>query len=186
MRVLVVVVTTGAALAFIAASCLMNWTFMSSLGKSDFEQQILGVVSIAISALIAMLPTLILWAFREKRWFFVGMSVPAFLAFASFSMSSAVGFSAKNRGGAVEERNLATSRLGDVRKEIAAEEAKKAALGTPRPGAIIEEAMQGLEQDRKWRWSDGCKDASTEALRSFCKSYRDLKGEEARVSGLAP
>ena len=42
MRFLVVVVTAGATLAFIAASGLMNWVFMTSLGKSEFEQQIFG------------------------------------------------------------------------------------------------------------------------------------------------
>ena len=50
MRFLVVVVSAGAALAFIVASGLMNWVFMTSLGKSEFEQHILGGVSVAVSA----------------------------------------------------------------------------------------------------------------------------------------
>jgi hypothetical protein len=37
MRFLVVLVSVSAALALIAASGLMNWVFMSSLGKSEFE-----------------------------------------------------------------------------------------------------------------------------------------------------
>src|SRR5271166_835699 len=95
--VVVVVVTTGATLAFIAASGLMNWVFMTSLGKSEFEQQIFGAVSVAVSAFIALLPTLILMAFRERRFLYVALGVPVFLAFVTFSLSSAVGFAAKNR-----------------------------------------------------------------------------------------
>ncbi len=111
MRFLVVVVSAGAALAFIAASGLMNWVFMTSLGKREFEQQIFGSVSVAVSAFIALLPTLILWAWRERRFLYVGLGVPVFLAFVAFSLSSAVGFAAKNRGSMTEDRSLATSRL---------------------------------------------------------------------------
>ncbi len=38
MRFLVMVVGSGAALTFVVASGLMNWVFMTSLGKSEFEQ----------------------------------------------------------------------------------------------------------------------------------------------------
>ena len=78
MRFLVVVVSVGATLAFIAASGLMNWAFMTSLGKSEFEQHIFGAVSVAVSAFIAILPTLMLWAYRERRFLYVVLGVPSF------------------------------------------------------------------------------------------------------------
>src|SRR5208337_4638930 len=156
MRFLVVVVTTGATLAFIAASGLMNWTFMTSLGKSEFEQQIFGAVSVAVSAFIALLPTLMLWAFRERRFLYVGLGVTVFCAFVAFSLSSAVGFAAKNRGSMTEDRSLATSRLTGVQQEIAEAETKWKALGTPRSVAVVQEAQHGLEQARKWHWSREC------------------------------
>jgi hypothetical protein len=106
MRVLVVVVSTGAALALIGASSLMNWVFMTSLGKSAFEQQIFGAVSVAVSAFIALLPTLILWAYRERRFAFVVLGAPVFLAFVAFSLSSAVGFAAKKQIGAPAARRV--------------------------------------------------------------------------------
>jgi hypothetical protein len=182
MRFLVVVVSMGAALALIAASSLMNWVFMTSLGKSDFERQIFGVVSVAVSAFIALFPTLISWAHREKRFLYIALGIPAFLAFGAFSLSSAVGFAAKNRGSISEDRGLVTSRLTSVSKEIANAEAKKKSLGEARPVSVIQEAMRGLEQDRKWQWSGQCQDATLSASRAFCKEYFDLKGEAARAS----
>jgi hypothetical protein len=71
VRFVVVVIGAGAALTFVAASGLMNWVFMTSLGKSEFERQILGAVSIAASAFLALLPTLLVWAFRERRILYV-------------------------------------------------------------------------------------------------------------------
>ena len=116
MRFLVVGISAGAALAFVAASGSMNWVFMTSLGKSDFEQHIFGAVSVAVSAFIALLPTLLLWAWHERRFLYVVIGVPVFLAFMAFSLSSAVGFAAKNRGMQTEDRSLATSRLAEVRR----------------------------------------------------------------------
>jgi len=184
MRFLVVVVTTGATLAFIAASCAMNWTFMTSLGKSEFEQHIFGGVSVAVSAFIALLPTLMLWAFRERRFLYVVLGVPVFLAFVAFSLSSAVGFAAKNRGSMTEDRGLATSRLVGVKQEIDNAETKRKALGTPRPFAVIQESLRSLELDRKWQWSKSCQDATSEASRTFCKGYFEIKAESARATEL--
>ena len=181
MRFLVVVVSAGAALAFIAASALMNWVFMTSLGKSAFEQQIFGAVSVAVSAFIALLPTLIMWAYREKRFVQVAVGVPVFFAFVAFSLSSAVGFSAKNRGTQTEDRSLATSRLAEVRQEIGEAEARRKELGSSRPAAVIQQALRGLEQDGKWAWSKECQNATTAGERSFCKSYFELKAEGARA-----
>ena len=184
MRFLVVLASVSAALALIAASGLMNWVFMTSLGKSEFEQHILGAVSVAVSAFLALLPTLILWAYREGRSVFILLGVPVFLAFGAFSLSSAVGFAAKNRGALMEDRSLIDARLYEVKREIEVEEAKGKALGAPRLTVVVQEALHGLEQDRKWQRSKGCQEATTEAMRAFCKGYFDLKAEVARAGEL--
>ena len=119
MRFLVVTVSVGAALTLIAASGLMNFVFMTSLGKSEFEQHILGAVSIAVSAFLALLPTLLIWAWRERRLLYIVLGLPVFLGFAAFSLSSAVGFAAKNRGSISEDRALATAQLAGICQEIA-------------------------------------------------------------------
>src|SRR5208337_1365426 len=143
MRFLVVVVSAGAALAFIAASGLMNWVFMTSLGKSAFEQQILGGVSVAVSAFLALLPTLILWAWREGRTFFILLGLPVFIAFGAFSLSSAVGFAAKNRGSISEDRALATAQLSGLHHEIDEAGTSLKALGNPHPFPALQESLHG-------------------------------------------
>ena len=176
------VVSAGAALTLIGASGLMNYAFMTSLGKSEAERQILGVVSIAVSAFLALLPTLLLWATRERRMVYVLLGVPVFLAFAAFSLSSAVGFAAKNRGSLSEERALATATLAGVTREITDTGTKLARFGAFKPSSVLAETLHGLEQDRRWQSSKACEAATAEASRSFCKSYFELKGEAARSS----
>jgi hypothetical protein len=179
MRFVVVVIGAGAALTFVVASGLMNWVFMTSLGKSEFERQILGAVSIAVSAFLALLPTLLVWAFRERRILYIVLGVPVFLAFAAFSLSSAVGFAAKNRGAIGEDRALASERLATVRQELSQTESKLKALGAPRPIGVINELLRGLEQDRRWQLSKECSEATADVSRAFCKGYFQLKAEAA-------
>ncbi len=182
MRFLVVAVSAGAALTLIVASGLMNWVFMTSLGKSEFEQQILGAVSVAVSAFLALLPTLLLWAYRERRTLYIILGVPVFLAFGAFSLSSAVGFAAKNRGSLSEDRALAAAKLDGVRHEIEAAEAKLKTFGAHHPFPALQESLHGLEQDRRWQSSKACQEATTDASRSFCKGYFELKAETASAS----
>jgi hypothetical protein len=181
MRFLVAVVSAGAALTLIGASGLMNWVFMTSLGKSAFEQQILGAVSVAVSAFLALLPTLLLWAYRERRTLYIFLGVPVFLAFATFSLSSAVGFAAKNRGSLSDDRALAAARLAGVKHDVEEAETKLKAFGAFKPFAVLQESLRGLEQDRRWQSSKSCADATTDASRAFCKSYFELKADAARA-----
>ncbi len=185
MRFLVVLVSAGAALTLIAASGLMNFVFMTSLGKSEFEQHILGAVSVAVSAFLALLPTLLVWAWRERRMLYIVLGVPVFLGFAAFSLSSAIGFAAKNRGSISEDRAFATTRLADLRQGIETTEAKLKALGASRPVTVLQESLRGLEQDRRWLSSKECSDATADASRTFCKGYFELKAEAARAAEAA-
>ena len=182
MRFLVVLVSMGAALTLIGASGLMNWVFMTSLGKSDFDRHILGAVSVAVTAFIALLPTLLVWAWRERRPLYVIAGVPVFLAFAAFLLSSAVGFASRNRGSLDEDRLLITARLLDVRSEIEAAAMALKALETVRPFAAVQESLRGLEQDRRWQSSKSCEAATVDASRSFCKDYFEVKAEAAKAS----
>ncbi len=185
MRLLVTILSAGAALTFVVASGLMNWVFMTSLGKSELEQQILGAVSVAVSVFIALLPTLMVWAWRERRYAYIALGVPVFFAFAAFSLSSAVGFAAKNRGSLSDERALANARLASLTQETADAEAKLKALGTTKPVAAIEAALHRLEQDWRWQSSNFCQDATADASRVFCKGYFDLKAEAATAAEAA-
>jgi hypothetical protein len=182
MRFLVVLASMAAALTFIAASGLMNFVFMTSLGKTAFERDILGAVSVAVSAFLALLPTLMLWAWRERRVLDMLLGLPVFVAFAAFSLSSAVGFAAKNRGGVTEDRALAAARLSAVRLETAETEAKLKAFGVPSPLSALEQSLRGLEQDRRWQSTKACADATADASRAFCSNYFELKAEAARAN----
>jgi len=125
------------------------------------------------------LPTLLVWAFRERRIVYIVLGVPVFVAFAAFSLSSAVGFAAKNRGSFGEDRALAGERLASLRHELSENESKLKTLGAPRPLGVVNELLRGLEQDRRWQLSKECSEATADASRAFCKGYFERKAEAA-------
>jgi hypothetical protein len=181
MRFLVSLVSMGAALTLIAASGMMNWVFMTSLGRLEFEQHILGAVSFAVSAFIALLPTLLLWAWRERRTLYVILSLPVFLGFVAFSLSSAIGFSALNRGSLDEDRRLASARLVEIKRVIEATGTALKELENIRSVTVLREGLRGLEEDRRWQSSKSCEAATADASRTFCKDYFDVKAEVAKA-----
>jgi hypothetical protein len=181
MRWLILILCLAAALILIAASSLMNWVFMVSLGKSAFEQEILGGVSVSVSLFVALLPTLMVWGWRARRFFYVLVGLPVFLGFAAFSLSSAIGFAAKNRGSIGEERRLASQRLLEIERDIGDAQKQKQAAGSTRASGVVAELLHGLEQDRRWQSTRSCTDASIDASRQFCKEYFQLKAEFAHA-----
>jgi hypothetical protein len=130
------------------------------------------------------MPTFLVWAFRDRRIGFMVLAVPASLAFAAFSLSSAVGFAAKNRGSIGKDRAFAGERLATLRLELSETETKLKSLGAPRPAAVVDGLLRGQEQDRRWVSSKECREATTDASRSFCKGYFELKAE-ASLAGEA-
>ena len=152
MRFLVVVVSAGAALTLIAASGLMNWVFMTSLGKSEFEQQILGAVSVAVSAFLALLPTLLLWAYRERRTLYVGpwragvSRLCGVLAFLGRRLCRQEPRQLERRPRARPTR-LAASSASIAEAESKAESARRFKAVPP----SFRKLCAGLEQDRRWQ-----------------------------------
>ena len=70
-------------------------------------------------------------------------------------------------------------------KDIADAEARRKALGSPRPVGVVREALHGMEQDRSWNGSRQCDNAATAGQRTFCQKYFDTKAESARAVELS-
>ncbi|MGO9720644.1 MAG: hypothetical protein ACLPOA_08680 [Methylocella sp.] len=114
---------------FIAASAAMNWMFMIAQGKTVLEGQVLGLVSIAIDVVKALMPFFIGAAWAHRQWLRTLLGAGVFGLFFSFSLLSALGFVATSRGAVANSRAALSSQLESARKELGETEARLAALG---------------------------------------------------------
>lgn len=179
MRVVLGFIAVLAALTFMGASAAMNWVFLSSLGKSHLEAQIFGAVSVAVDVLKSLLPLFIAWALGSKQRSYALLASAVFCLMFAFSLISAVGFAASNRGAVTGGREVIAARYQAAVRDVAEVEGKVAALPKARPQAVIVEALRALEQDRKWSTSKGCTEATASDSRVFCEGYFSTKAELA-------
>lgn len=155
----------------------MNYLFLSSLGKTPLEGQVLGAASASADVLKTLLPFFIAWSWQARR--FAAAAGVVFVFFAGFSLLSAIGFAAHNRGVLVSERDNRSStyeRVHDMRKDA---EVRRKALPIHRPTAVVTEEIEGHRQDRRWTSTKACTNATASASRGYCAAFFKLRAELA-------
>lgn len=128
MRFLATLLGVVAALIMIGVSGSMNFLFMKSLGKNEIEGLVLGGASAAADLLKALLPFWIAWAWQARRMTFVAVGSVVFVFFSAFSLLSALGFAADNRGHIAGTREGLNATYETVLRDLEAAEAKRVAL----------------------------------------------------------
>jgi hypothetical protein len=179
MRWVVTVIAVLAVLGCIAASAFMNWLFMTSLGKTDIEREVFGIVSLAVSGFLSVLPVLIMWAWQARRMLAFCIGLLIFIVCASVSLSSAVGFAASNRGETTGGRETVTAKFISAQEALGEAEKTIKELPAARPGGVVTEAIEGVKQNKLWLASKECADSMGPQAREFCKGYFTLKAELA-------
>ena len=181
MRIVASVLGGLASLVFICASAAMNWLFMRGQGRTPLEGEILGLVSIAVDAVKALLPFFIALAWAQRQWLRAVLSAGVLDLFFAFSLLSALGFVATNRGAVADHRAAVTARFELTRRALGEAEVRLAALGPTRPEGQIEAELAGLKQDRRWHFSQACTMATGPASRDFCAQIFAHEGERAQA-----
>ncbi|CFX24262.1 conserved membrane protein of unknown function [Candidatus Filomicrobium marinum] len=168
-----------AVLVLCVVSAAMNYLFLSSLGKTPLEGQVLGAASAAADVLKALLPFFIAWSWQARRPMAAASGSLAFTFFAGFSLLSAIGFAADNRGALVQKRDDLSSayqRVHDMREYA---ERQRQVLPAHRAGDIVVQEIERHRQHRRWASTKGCTDATETLSRDFCAEYFMLRAERA-------
>lgn len=179
MQALISMAGSAAALVLCTVSAAMNYLFLSSLGKTPLEGQVLGAASASADVLKALLPFFIAWCWLARRFVAAAAGSLAFVFFAGFSLLSAIGFAADNRGALVQERNDLSSayqRMHDMREYA---HARRKALPFYRAATIVTEEIEGQRQNRRWASTKSCTDATERLSRDYCAAYFSLRAELA-------
>ncbi len=179
MRGILSVTGIIAALLMCAVSAVMNFLFLSSLGKTPLEGQVLGAASASADVLKALLPFFIAWSWQSRRFVAAAAGSLAFAFFAGFSLLSALGFAADNRGVLAQGRDNLTNAYERVQDMRGYADAQRDALPAHRPAAIVTEEIERHRQNRRWASTNGCTDATESLSRDYCAAYFKLRAELA-------
>ena len=175
----IAILGSAAALTMCIVSAAMNYLFLSSLGKTPLEGQVLGAASAAADILKALLPFFIAWSWQARRFVAATAGTAAFLFFAVFSFLSGIGFAADNRLELLDRYYTATSAYARVQRDLAALENQIAGLPRHRPPAVVTEEIEGHRQNRRWPATRECREATEPQSREYCTAYFAMRAELA-------
>ncbi len=168
-----------AASILLLVSAAMNWRFGYSLGGSEFDSQLLGLASAAADCLKALIPFFLFAALRNKQW---SQAVAATLLWGvclTYSLTSALGFSALNRADTAGERTVQATVYTDLRTELDKTREKLGWVPQHRPAGTVAAEMEAMKQQKAWRTTVSCANATTVTSRTFCGDFQKLDGELA-------
>ena len=183
MRHVLGVLGVLAAGVLLAVSAAMNWRFGFSLGRTEMDGQIYGAASAAADCLKALIPFFFFAAIRNKIWSQAAASALVWVVVTAYSMTSALGHAALNRFDTTGQRAQVAQSYQDLRTELKKAEEESSWIPQHRPFATVQSAIEAHKSQRAWKWSNGCKDASSKSEQKYCQEFHALNAELASASG---
>lgn len=168
----------AASLVLTGTVAWLNYRFMSRLGASEADGLVLGVASIAVDVMLALLPALIAWAWLNGRRLYTWGASGLVLCFAVVSFASALGAVAEGRDAMLANHGTQRMAVAAVERKLERLEAQRKSLGTPRLASVIEAELSGWRTDRRWHATQGCTFIPASAT-EWCKLPHGLEVERA-------
>lgn len=176
MRFIATLTGVLTALVLMAVSAYMNYQFMLGQGKTLTDGQVYGAASVAMDMFKALAPFFFYWAWRSGRYVVAGVGFAVWVAFSTFSLISAIGYSAENRAAVSGSKEAITATYQDAKNELESAREKRKLLGAVQPVSSVASRLEAMKQHKRWNSTKGCTDATATASREFCTKYFEIKG----------
>lgn len=166
-----------AAAVLLLVSGAMNWQFGYSLGKTELDSQIFGLASAASDGLKALLPFFLFAAIRTKQWSQAAAGATLWLVCLAFSLTSALGFASLNRADTTGARAAQVVNYQDLRTDLSRARERLGWIPEHRPAGSVSSEIESMKQQRRWRATSGCTDATARKSITFCQEFHRLNAE---------
>lgn len=179
MKVILTILGGTAAAVLICASATMNFLFARSLGHTELDGLVLGVVSVALDILKAVLAVLVARAAADGRRAYVIVGGSVFCLITLVSLAASIGFTSNNRSAVTSSREMLNQELASIESKLKELRLQLAALPARRANTILDELLSTARQDRRWQETKQCATAATQAGRTYCDAFFRLRAERA-------
>jgi hypothetical protein len=157
----------------------MNWRFGYSLGRTEMDGQIYGAASAAADCLKALVPFFFFAAVRNRVWSQAAASALVWVVVTSYSMTSALGHAALNRFDSTGQRAQTAQVYQDLRSELKRAEEEAGWNPQHRPYDVVAGTIEALKAQPAWKWTNGCKEATSKSEQKYCQQFAGLNAELA-------
>lgn len=170
---------TFAVIAIIFVSAALNFRFGFSLGQTFFDSFLYGIASISADILKAFLPVLAFMSWYDGHKIKAGLVTVLFLIFAAYSLTSSLGYSANTRSAKSGLQEAKNSDYKTLENKISELKEKISALPQSRPYPVMVNLVESKKQDRLWKNTKKCRDATLKKSMAYCASYNLLLAEQS-------
>ena len=174
-----------AAGVLLVVSAAMNWRFGFQLGVTQFDSHLYASASAAADCLKALVPFLIFAAIRNRMWSQALASGLVWLVVTAYSLTSALGHAALNRGDTSGKRANEVQTYKDLRSDLTRAKAQLGWVPAHRPAATVQADLNRLSNQRRWKWTKGCTSVKGASNRRFCDNHAKLGAELASANEAA-
>ena len=174
-----------AAGVLLAVSAAMNWRFGYQLGVTEFDSHLYASASAAADCLKALVPFLIFAAIRNRMWSQALASGLVWCVVTVYSLTSALGHAALNRGDTSGKRAQEVQSYKDLRSDLTRAKSQLGWVPAHRPGATVQADLNRLKNQRRWSWTNGCSSVKGGSNRRFCDNHAKLGAELASANEAA-
>lgn len=168
-----------AAGVLLAVSAAMNWRFGFSLGRTELDGQIYGAASAAADCLKALVPFFFFAAVKNRMWSQAAAAALVGVVVTAYSLTSALGHAALNRYDTTGHRSVEAQSYKDLRGDLKRAQDQLSWIPQHRPAQTVQGEIEGLQTQRAWTFTNGCKDIQGKQGRDFCQKYHGLTAEMA-------
>ncbi|MEO1282850.1 MAG: hypothetical protein AAFV69_14060 [Pseudomonadota bacterium] len=166
-----------ASLGLLMISAAMNYRFGLTLGTTDFDASLYGLLSVCADMLKALLPFVIMLSWQTARWVMAVMALSLWLIFTAYSFASGLGFAALNRTTLTSERTVTAGQYAELNEAIGNAKAQHKALPAHRSIIVASQELSTLKRHRRWIKTSQCSNATVPLSRAFCRQIHTLEGE---------
>ena len=183
-----------AALTAIAISVFLNAYFAFVRTGGDFDQLAAGELlngAVAFAILFAAFdilksfgPVFVSRAWAHKNYGYVFVVSIMTAGFIGLSAWAASGLMMELRTGLTSKRQAKVENKDELEIQLRETRQRIKALGYMAPAGTIEAQLEAQRQQRRWKATQGCTDATANKSRTFCTNYNELQAKLAKAKAL--
>ncbi len=185
MRHALGVIGVLAAGVLLVVSAAMKWRFGYQLGVEEFDKLLYASASAAADCLKALVPFLFFAAIRNKMWSQAIASCVVWGVVTVYSLTSALGHAALNRGDTSGQRASDVQAYKDLRANLERAKSQLGWVPRHRPADAVQAELNNMQNQRRWGWTNGCTSVNGSGNRGFCDDHAKLGAELASANEAA-
>jgi hypothetical protein len=163
--------------AMVVLSAVINYRFGYSLGTTETNARIFGLVSVVAVVAMAVLPWRVSMHWEADRKGKAALGAAMFAILLVYAIAGSIGFGMQNRSHLAGGQETLNARLEDQLRDRDQADSRLRGLREDQPAAAYRLKIEAAKKDRRWDQTKGCTNATAMGSRDFCQGVDRIRAQ---------